>query len=258
MATQLLDSNNLNRPISDQHVQRIAGQIREGKWRFNGDTIKISEDESVLDGQHRLWAVMESKTAVETILVRGLKREAFTTIDTIRRPRSGGDTIALSGIVLHRNQIAMALSWLLRWQRGVIHEYKAPQHRIENSDIEAAFTAHPGMARALEVASKVRAIANPAVIGFAYYAMANQNTEVAEKFIYVMRDPAGVGVNYPFFRLRSYFVTDRTHRKDPVMSIALIFKAANAVCEGREMQVLAWRSQGEKPEAFPILKLNKD
>ena len=80
-ATRLLEHNTLNRPLNDTHVKRIATQIIEGKWRFIGDTIKISDDDAVLDGQHRLWAVVESKISVETILVKGIKREAFATID---------------------------------------------------------------------------------------------------------------------------------------------------------------------------------
>ena len=54
MATELLELNKHNRPLSDGHVRRIAAQIQEGKWKFNGDTIKIAVDHSVLDGQHRV------------------------------------------------------------------------------------------------------------------------------------------------------------------------------------------------------------
>src|SRR5690606_5321337 len=68
-AVRLLERNTLNRPLSDQHVKRIASQISAGKWRFNGDTIKLSECGDVLDGQHRLWAVIEAKKPVETLIV---------------------------------------------------------------------------------------------------------------------------------------------------------------------------------------------
>src|SRR4051794_37109554 len=88
MAMRLLDANKLNRPLTSGHAERIAQQIIQGKWRFNGDTIKISEDGDVLDGQHRLFAIIEAKIAVETIIVYGIKRDAFATIDTIRKTRS--------------------------------------------------------------------------------------------------------------------------------------------------------------------------
>ena len=53
-AMQMLEMNGTNRPLNDQHVKRIARQIADGKWKFNGDTIKLSVSNDILDGQHRL------------------------------------------------------------------------------------------------------------------------------------------------------------------------------------------------------------
>jgi hypothetical protein len=254
-ATTLLEHNQNNRPISDQHVQRIARQILEGKWKYNGDTIKISDTGDVLDGQHRLWAIIEAQIAVDTVIVYGIERDAFSTIDTVRKLRSAGDTIALNGQVGYRSIIGSALAWLLRWQRGVLENYKAPPNRIENSDIEAAFAAHRGMERAVAAAVKARRVANPAITGFCYYVMSNQNPKIAEQFLEVLIDPAGVSVSHPFFRLRSYFLTDKQKTKDPILSIALCFKAANAAAGGRDLMNLTWRSQGTRPEAYPRLDI---
>src|SRR5882724_1512617 len=100
-AVRMLEYNHLNRPLNDQHVKRIAAQIIDGKWEFNGDTIKFSEDGDILDGQHRLWAVVEAKMAVETVIVRGIQKKAFATIDTLRKPRGGADILALNGATKH-------------------------------------------------------------------------------------------------------------------------------------------------------------
>jgi hypothetical protein len=255
-ATELLERNMLNRPISDQHMQRIARQIIAGRWRYNGDTIKIAVNGDVLDGQHRLWAIIEANIAVETVIVYGIEREAFATIDTVRRLRSGGDTIALTGQRTYRNQIAAALSWHLRWERGVIETYRMPNNRIENSDIEAGYAAHPGIERAVSSAMKARLVANPAIAGFAYYLMSTKNPHIAETFINVMVDPVATPVTHPFFQLRAYFLESRAKKiKDPIMSIALIFKAANLIAEGREVAQLRWANQGQRPDAFPELNI---
>lgn len=96
-AMALLEMNGTNRPLNEQHVKRIARQISDGKWKFNGDTIKIATTKNILDGQHRLWAIIEAKTAIETIVVRDIEEDAFATIDTLRKPRSGSDILALLG-----------------------------------------------------------------------------------------------------------------------------------------------------------------
>jgi hypothetical protein len=255
-ATHLLESNGCNRPLNEAHVKRIAKQIEDGKWRFNGDTIKISSTNDILDGQHRLWAIIMSETAVETIVVRGIEPDAFSTIDTLRKPRSGSDVLALVGVTNHRSTISVGLQWLIRWQRKVLEEYRAPANRIENSDIEQAFKDNPGMARAAERANKLRAISNPGLLAFFYFILSNRNPDLAERLMHTLENPSGVGVDDPFFRLRVYFL-NQSNRKDALISIALMIKAANAAHKGREVKVLNWRSQGSVPEPFPMLDVGQ-
>ena len=256
MAVQILERNELNRPLNDQHVHRIARQITEGKWKFNGDTIKVASDHSVVDGQHRLWAIIEAKQAVDTIIVTGIERDAFATIDTLRKPRSGSDVIALAGTLKYRNMIAAALGWLIRYQRGVLQTYNQPQNKVENSDIEAALKEHPGIARAVERCMPLRGLANPGIVAFAYYVALDRNGLLAEKLVDTLIDPAGVSINDPLFRLRSYFTSDHHKRKEAVMSIALMFKALNAARAGRKVSALSWKNQGRNPEAFPKLEVD--
>lgn len=253
MATELLEHNTLNRPLKDVHVQRIARQIIEGKWKFNGDTIKVADTGDVLDGQHRLWAVIEAKRPVETILVRGIERDAFATIDTLRSMRSGGDVLALNGAGRYRNQMASALQWLIRWQRGVLPNYRDPKNRVENSDIEAAYAAHPAMVNAVEAAVRLRGVANPSILGFFYYVLNNRDAALAGRMMETLRNPVSVAMTDPFFQLRAYFLADRPERKDPLMSIALCIKAANAAHRGQKVSLLKWQNQGQRAEAFPVL-----
>lgn len=253
-AAELLNHNTMNRPLRQPHVNRIAAQIASGKWQFNGDTIKISDTGDVLDGQHRLWAIMEAKVPVETIVVRGIEKEAFSTMDAIRQPRSGGDTIARLGQVSRRNEIATALSWLIRWQRDIIESFRDPRNRIENSDIEEAFKIHPQIIRAVERCARFRGVVNVGTLAFAYYVMTNRNAELAERMIETLENPSAIAIDDPFFRLRCYFVDDRGKRKEPLSVIAYIFKAANAAASDDKIKVLKWSNQGSHPESFPKLK----
>lgn len=254
-ATQLLEHNQLNRPLRDRHVMRIASQIKEGKWKFNGDTIKIAKGGDILDGQHRLWAVIESKTPVDTIIIHDIERDAFATIDTIRSLRNASDVLALNGATRHRNTSAAAIKWLILWHRGVLPEYRAPQNRIENSDVETFYQENRGIERAVERAMTVRRIGNPGIISFLYYLTANRDLELAERMIFVLNDPSGVSVSDPFFVYRSYFTNGHHQHKDSLMSIALGIKALNASKLGLKVKGLNWKSQGKNAEEFPKLKV---
>lgn len=254
-ATALLEHNSLNRPLRDQHVRRIAKQILEGKWKFNGDTIKISKEGDVLDGQHRLWAIIESKKPIETIVVYGIERDAFATIDTMRAVRTGGDVLALNGAARYRNIMASALTWLIRWQNKCITDHRDPKHKVENSDIERAYTENPGIVRAVERCGSLRGLANPSLVSFFYYLLANRNPDLAERMVTTLENPAGIGINDPFFRLRTYFTGDQNRRRDAVLTIAVMIKAANAAFAEKEVKALNWRSQGNTPEEFPKLDI---
>jgi hypothetical protein len=255
MAMEMLERNSLNRPLNDQHVKRISKQIIEGKWKFNGDTIKFSKNKEILDGQHRLWAVIEAKMPIKTAVIYGIESDAFATIDTLRKPRSGADVLALHGATRYRQYTSAALQWLLRWQRGIIETYQKPQNRIENSDIELMYQGNPGIERAIERLRNLRGVANPSLVGFFYYVVSNRSPELGERMVFTLENPAGVSIYDPFFRLRMYFTAESTHRKDPVMTIALMIKATNAAFLNQEMRNLKWQSQGVKPELFPKLEV---
>jgi hypothetical protein len=255
LATEMLEANQQNRPISDSHVRRITAQILAGLWLYNGDTIKIADSGDVLDGQHRLWAIIESKTAVESLVVFGIPRDAFATIDTIRQTRSLGDTVAVNGTRRHRQVVGASLAWLTRYKRGVLEFYKVPQNRIENSDIQRAYRKHPGILPAVERAMRVRSVANPSLIAFLYYVVADKNEALAERFIDTLADPAGVSVTDPFFKLRHYFTSDHHKRKEALVTIALMIKAFNVAARHGRIESLAWRQQGRNPEPFPALKV---
>jgi len=89
-ARHLLENNGpvgseRNRTVRKLHVARIARDIREGRWGFNGQTIKVSRHGRLIDGQHRCLAVLEAGTSVRTYVVLGVEDDVFTTYDSGRR-----------------------------------------------------------------------------------------------------------------------------------------------------------------------------
>lgn len=76
---------------------QYARQMREGLWHFNAETIKFDVNGNLLDGQHRLMAIVKSGCAISCLVVRNLPSEVFSTIDrgTIR---SYGDVFSIKKI----------------------------------------------------------------------------------------------------------------------------------------------------------------
>lgn len=118
-AALLLGSNIHNRKLSEARVRVLARDITEGRWQLNGEAVKVAEDGTLLDGQHRLAAVVHSGMAVSTLVVRGLPVEAQTTMDT-GRARTVSDILRLQGI--HNGHLMGAIAvGLIGYEAGKVH-----------------------------------------------------------------------------------------------------------------------------------------
>lgn len=96
LASHYLSNNPSNRPVSPKRVSQFAAMMANGQWALNGETVVISATGRLLDGQHRLAAVLEYGSAVPMLVVTGALDSTFSTID-IGAKRSAGDILAMSG-----------------------------------------------------------------------------------------------------------------------------------------------------------------
>ena len=69
LAAEWLNSNTCNRPLSTLRASRYARDMKAGDWRFNGETISFTADGRLVDGQHRLTAVVESGVTIQQVVV---------------------------------------------------------------------------------------------------------------------------------------------------------------------------------------------
>ena len=95
IAKTMLGENVNNRRISRDNVNLFAREIRNGEWRFNGEAIKFGKDGRLLDGQHRLLAVIAADKPLTTLVIRGLEDETQQTMDS-GKTRTLGDVLAAS------------------------------------------------------------------------------------------------------------------------------------------------------------------
>lgn len=91
-AQELLDRRHAHqRPIRPRAVKAYASDMRLGRWRVTGDAIKLDHNLQVIDGQHRLQAIVESGCAFVKVPVAVLKdADAIKSIDQ-GMPRSLAD-----------------------------------------------------------------------------------------------------------------------------------------------------------------------
>jgi hypothetical protein len=80
-ARRMLEKNTNNRPLRDSWVEQLVGLIRDGKWAVTHQGIGISETGRVLDGQHRLHAILRSGRTVQVMVTTGMDEDMYRWID---------------------------------------------------------------------------------------------------------------------------------------------------------------------------------
>jgi len=80
-AESYLNYNKINRPLRKGLVEKYASDMLNGLWGMTHQAIAFDEQGNILDGQHRLWAIVESGKTIEMPVARGLAPEARDYID---------------------------------------------------------------------------------------------------------------------------------------------------------------------------------
>ena len=81
-AESWLDQNKSNRRLRDGVVEKYADDMRNGRWTNCPEPISFYDDGDLADGQHRLWAIVESGAAQCFPVARGLSREDGLNLNT--------------------------------------------------------------------------------------------------------------------------------------------------------------------------------
>ncbi len=127
------------RPLNQQHVDYLASEISEGRYVCNGEAIVIATDGSVLEGQHRLHAILKAKKSIESVVVFNVSPEHFGTIDQ-GMTRSKADALFIEGIssvaLGSRAAIASAVSMaLMTDENGCLLASRDGMRRVSNTQI---------------------------------------------------------------------------------------------------------------------------
>ncbi len=110
----ILEHNVVNRDVGKGLVKKMAQDMVSGKWKTNGDSIRFDRNGRLVDGQHRLNAVVQSETPLETFVCGGLDPAVFDTLD-VGKKRTLRDVLKIEGIANY-SAVAGAIPWLLRLQ----------------------------------------------------------------------------------------------------------------------------------------------
>lgn len=220
--------NARNRKIKQRRVDRYARLMKLDKWHSsNGETISFGADDTLLNGHHRLWAIVEAGIAVEVTVARGVDPEAFATID--EHDRTAAEVIFIGGQHNHHRPIATAIGLIMKYEGGKINNVNFSA--IEISDY---FDNHPDLETFIAAASHNPIRPFAAAVGAVTYLASVKYRQRALTFIESLTDGVNLDKGSPILALRTRLLT---HKGEAAIArFALVIQAWNAFIEDRPLQ----------------------
>lgn len=264
LAKKWLAQNTHNRNLRERSVTAYAADMRDGNWVQDGQGIRFAKGDIVLldnppiiggallDGQHRLSAIVEANATIRMLVVSNLRNNTQETMDTGAK-RSFGDVLKLRG---EGNYVPLAatLARAYLWQQGArksIRNMAWPTHR----QLIALLEDHPEIRRSAEIGSRVRNVVriSPATAGLCHWLFVQIDESDCAFFFARLTDGAGLMPGDPIYALRRAAETWRSEkgRRPEEFVTAIVIKAWNAFRDGKEVSLLQYRPGGAAPEAYP-------
>lgn len=122
LAAKYLNRNTCNRPLRQGVVEKYAADMKAGNWTECAADIVIYDTHEIGDGQHRLYAIIESGTTQEFFVKRNFPKDAALNVDT-GVARSFRDNSKIAGDEPIANQAISVAKWVQAGSR------KAPEVR---------------------------------------------------------------------------------------------------------------------------------
>lgn len=255
MAKRWLEKNTKNRSINEDNLNGIIAEMNKENFHLTGESIKIAKDDTLLDGQHRLSAIVKSGRAVKMLVVRNLDNDAFKYIDT-GRPRRAADVLAIEGIK-NPSKIAATVRFILNFKKGqyvaVAHNKgKRNKERVTNATVsefvaknkESLYDSYPyGFNKQNKLISGV-------TLAAFHYIFKGINDDAADDFCHKLANGADLPQTSPIYLLRAKLLHDvrSTKKMSNLERIALVCKSWNLYRTGKKVTILKWDST---KEAFP-------
>lgn len=107
MARDWLDSRAPNRAISPGIVSMYAAEMKAGNWKKTHQAIAFDSNGQLVDGQHRLSAILDSGVTITLQVCRGMISEDCIAVD-MHKKRSVPDSLTISGFKTDKDCVAAA------------------------------------------------------------------------------------------------------------------------------------------------------
>ena len=243
MARGYLQSNTRNRPLRQSHVTKLAREIAAKRWVYNGESIKFSRDGTLVDGQHRLHAVIRAGVAIETEVVTDLETASFYTIDSGLR-RKTADYLSLDHGIVNSFIVANAGRMIVNYLTGRrISEGAQPSEVMSFLERGDNMKEIEELCREAKGGKSTHFIPYGTVAAVAWLGGQGHGLDKAYEFVHGLVTGINLSEGDPRYALRNIFLGVKSggRTRDYQWSMACTTSAWNAFVRGQQLHRLSPR-----------------
>jgi hypothetical protein len=256
-AKQILSLNlSNNRNLVPSRVQTFSDAMRRCEWKLNGETVKMTSEGVLLDGQHRLHAVIRSGMTVPVTIAMGVPRDCMGTID-IGLARNVSHYLTIKKYS-NSSKVAAMCGWHLRWLNRQTSRRKIPLQPLARLTPELAenmVSINPGI---LESASfignlshKLKGMIATSLAAYCHFLFSRRDKAKADDFVTMLAKGTNLTENDSIYKLRERLsAMSQSRSKFPDYDyMAVMIRAWNLFVAGKKIrQKIYWH---EASEDFP-------
>lgn len=273
-AGELLKANNYyggnaegrtNRKFSEDTAARYAAEMVAGRWQLNHQGIGIDIEGALVDGQHRLAAVIMANEKVP-----GIRVPMMVTYDL---PIEAGDTVdqglrrQVAHILSMRGEantyvLAGALRLVAFYDSELSPGYWSNFRLLSGAAGEEELAKHPEIRESVKYASRANnGLTLPTALSAAHYlihaATPDSQRRVVDEFFAALRHGENLDRGHPVLALRENLMRQKANarnvrQRSAIEHFALVVKAFNATARGEKRVQSAWRNTEPLPRVVKL------
>lgn len=258
VAEEMLKDNKGNRKPRPTVWKRYARDMVDGNWSIDSSMIIFDWNGRLIDGQHRLLAVIDSGVTIECVVRRGADPDTRLTID-VGFKRQLKDLLDWNGEV---NTTSLAAGIRMDWRLAHDLIFIRGQQYASLSFHEslAWLDENPGLRAATTIASNIKGklgIPTAGAVAFIHRIRLIDSLE-ATQFLDQLTSGQNMAKGQATYATRTWCLNKQYRagtgqKPNSDLYAAILIKGWNAWVQGKPVEYLVFRQGGSRAEDFPHL-----
>lgn len=251
IAIEYLKRNFNNRKADQRVIEYYADQMTKGNWRLSPEGVSFDKLGRLIDGQHRLFAVIKADMTIPFMVTKGFGEDVFQTVNTGKN-RSANDVFNIENIP-NSSSISSGIKLYVNLKNNFNVVTKGNKHlKLSNVDMLNIYNSDPDFyqevfKKTVSIYLKLRLLRKSEIFSFYVYLIKNKHHS-AEKVDQFFEEFNTYSKNDTINLFRNRLIKDKSIKtsEKPIIKRALFVKTWNSFITSKQLKTLKFNPDLDK------------